>query len=130
MELVTTEKLPKTKREYYDLLVNTSLEGGFPARRPSGRCKYRTGDGKACAVGLLILDEDYDPKFEDMGSVECDDYKDFIEPFVNYPEGTTTEFLSAVQKVHDRLSHGWDHNLFVKELNEIFGIESERSEHG
>jgi hypothetical protein len=114
-----------TKREYFDLLVRTSAAGLFPAVEESEEstgfvgCRYRTPDGRKCAGGLLIPDEDYDEVMEGrmiITVLERWDLKDHV------PEGMTPEDLSFVQGAHDsraRLRTDWDHEEFVADLLRI-----------
>jgi hypothetical protein len=121
-----------TKQEYYDLLVKTSLEGGFPARESwHTGCKYRTTDGKKCAVGLLIPDEKYSYDVERQGTVIglSAVYPDLVNSIL--PENMIWEHLREIQKVHDyhidKCSKDqndvpytyWEHDTFVKNLNEL-----------
>lgn len=56
-----------TAQEYYDLLVETSANGGFPVftttKRFGKRYTYRTRDKRMCPVGRIIPDEVYTRKF-------------------------------------------------------------------
>ena len=36
---------------------------------PSTKCLYRNNAGAKCAIGCLIPDDRYDPKFEDLGGL-------------------------------------------------------------
>jgi hypothetical protein len=109
-----------TKREYFDLLVQTSAAGKFPAGDLAG-CYYRvpegvTSCGDRCAVGVLIPDEVYCQSFEEAGPVNSlfETYSD-LEQFI--PEGLTTEDLRRIQVRHDRhSSRPWNHDRFVQEL--------------
>ena len=111
-----------TREEYHDLLIQTSLDGKFPAVNPvNGDCVYRTQDDKRCAVGLLIPDEVYTPSFE--GKV--------VSTLVNLgmvtesllPLGMTWKELNDIQLSHD--SHvasynQWNHEKWVQDLEFIF----------
>lgn len=111
-----------TKKEYYDLLVETSAAGGFPSvEADSGHCKYRGPNGKKCAVGLLIPDELYDPRMDNPGGAS-----DVLTVATRYPkvaavfpDGMTASDLKSVQEVHDSISYGWAHGVFVERLNAL-----------
>jgi hypothetical protein len=115
-----------TKREYFDLLVKTSREVGFPSTHYSNAqegwvCDYRSPDGRKCAVGLIIPDEDYRPDFEGRGASFI--VTDFLPGIL--PEGMRPDELYVVQGIHDMTARvcrvraggaAWDHELFVSRL--------------
>lgn len=115
-----------TKQEYKELLIKTSLEGGFPCNiKGTMNCLYRSSEGKKCAVGLLIPDEKYKTSFE--GSL----LEYVVENGVgdNIPIGLNIPILSSIQLCHDdqvtaihrKELSGWDHNLFVSDITQILG---------
>jgi hypothetical protein len=57
-----------TKQQIFDkALVGVRLQGG-PAANKNGTCRFRI-DGKACGVGQLIADQDYDPAWDFGGLI-------------------------------------------------------------
>lgn len=55
-------------------------------------CRYRTHDGKKCAIGMLIPDDKYGPEMESQRLTDvCED--------IGFSEYAT--FLVQLQKVHD-----------------------------
>jgi len=49
-----------TSRKVFDYVVNHMKTQGFPATEEDGlTCAYRGASGTSCAVGCLILDEEY-----------------------------------------------------------------------
>ena len=116
-----------TKTEYRNLLIRTSLEGKFPAVDETGKCRYRTQDNRACAVGVLISDELYDPSFEGLLIRDLIDPRRLnpLSPSI-LPDGMTWKELQAIQRAHD--SHGihkgdersWSHDYWVSQLDQIF----------
>ena len=56
-----------TAQEIYDTVARALLAQGRPSICKYGRCLYRGPDGLKCAIGHLIPDENYDPKFEGLG---------------------------------------------------------------
>jgi len=121
-----------TKQEYYDLLVKTSLDGGFPAKDYwSDGCKYLAKDGKKCAVGLLIPEDKYDKDLDWLGPIYkvYERHKELIDSIL--PENITVNDLELIQGKHDshltfcgkNLTSGnwkeWDHKVFVDGLNSL-----------
>ena len=109
-----------TKQEYYDLLVTTSRNGGFPAVRVDdycfNNCVYRGGDGRKCAVGLIMPDDRYKKELE--GTTASHVCKVCGTDWV--PKGITAEDLENIQSAHDNLSNGdWRHIDFVTELDQL-----------
>jgi hypothetical protein len=53
-------------QEIFDTVAKHLAAQGRPAHKgPSSRaCAYRAHDGLKCAVGVLILDEEYDPDWD------------------------------------------------------------------
>ena len=99
--------------EYYDLLVKTSLEGGFPAIE-NYQCGYRTASGRRCAVGLILPDSLYSPDME--GELCLEVCKTAGTDWL--PDGVRYEDLAKIQDIHDTKSsrQPWDHHRFVAEL--------------
>ena len=118
-----------TKQQYYDLLVKTSAEGGFPSLNTErDACRYRGTNGKKCAVGLIMPDEVYCLRMEGqlaMSACELAGNLDWI------PEGMTPRDLVGIQRAHDwecqNLIFGdadgvvtpWSHARFVANLNNL-----------
>lgn len=114
-----------TKQEYFDLLVKTSKDGGFPAINVEktipgcqfsgnvNRCKYRTNDGKKCAFGLLIPDDKYSHLFEGKSLEGLPDYIQYY-----FPDGLCMRDMMSVQVVHDKYAtyESWNHTDFVQRL--------------
>ena len=69
-------------------------------------CLYRSADGSKCAVGCLIPDEAYDPKYEGKGLERLMNVypklRDTLElsPFPK-KRGTEMAFLTDLQILHD-----------------------------
>lgn len=58
------------------------------------RCLYRSSDGKKCAIGALIPDEEYKTSFETRRVFS-------IQPEVPTLSSLDFELLSELQKIHD-----------------------------
>lgn len=128
-----------TKQQYYDLLVTTSKNGGFPAADDHGNCFYRTEDGKRCVVGIVLPDNLYQRCMEGkafsrvceilIGEYESDHQhlpddvrKQDPTKFEWVPEHMSLCDLASCQSAHDNLvlGHGqWVHSYFVKNLNAL-----------
>ena len=120
--------LPATKKAYHDLLLATSLAGGFPSAHDVAgmvTCRYRGDNGRACAAGLLIPDDRYAESFEGSSIDELLGEHKPLHDLV-LPEGLSALDLGAAQSAHDNTysqckregrkdSRGeyWDHALFV-----------------
>jgi hypothetical protein len=121
------------KKAYFELLVRTSAEGRFPSldqdkiARGSSGCSYRSKNGRACAVGLIIPDQLYKPEMEGRSAYGL--FCQFSGLSSIIPAGLTGDDLFEIQGVHDRNAseydhHGrrwvtrafWDHNEFVNKL--------------
>lgn len=112
-----------TVQEYYDLLVTTSANSGFPSIRAEddGRnyCRYRNSDGKKCAFGVLIPDDKYNPDMECGQVGEILKRYMFLNEYI--PSGMNINDLQNIQYIHDDLATSlkqeWSHGLFVARLN-------------
>ena len=83
---------------------NTSVRGifaqGGPSIRPDGECVYRGRGGKKCAIGHLIIDDEYDKKMDGLeGGVNVsgliEDYK------VSTLSKERERFYNNLQAAHD-----------------------------
>ena len=59
-------------------------------------CAYRSGEGKACAVGCLIPIEDYKPEYE------RNKWTQLISKYEYLPHRHSS-FLSRLQRIHDSI---------------------------
>lgn len=66
-------------------------------------CKYRSAEGYRCPIGQLILDDEYDPKWEGMSVIAIG--KD-VPSFA----GLNLDMLYAVQIMHDQIHLSLDLN--------------------
>lgn len=63
-------------------------------------CMYRTEDGKRCAIGALISDDDYHP------SIEGNTVRALIaQGKIEQPSWSSPEFLISLQAIHDYTSN-------------------------
>lgn len=121
-----------TRQEMFDKIWNHFIEEDAPwSVSEKWDCQYRGGDGKKCAVGLLLPDSLYHPDMEGKGIERV---------FLHFPEVKAffgehnMHFLDACQRAHDRtapisawMAEVWDGKpLFTRKLLEIarvFGLE-------
>jgi hypothetical protein len=114
-----------TQQELFDKAVAHLRQQGDHARarndyhlpQDMGSCRYRTADGKKCAIGCLISDADYTPdlEFKNVNALWCmakDDHPlteaikgDFRKLLLEHD----VKFLSALQAIHDANNvYGWE----------------------
>lgn len=79
-------------------------------------CAYRGTDGKKCAVGHLLSDE----QIAMYGIKEMDNPEKFVSPLLRelvpgVQTGMAVEFLSDLQDAHDN-SHHYSGNSFVSDF--------------
>ena len=121
-----------TKWKYYDLLVKTSAEGGFPSH-DLANCRYRDLNGRRCAIGLLIPDDRYQSTIEGCSVYLLGIHHTNLLQDIT-PEGVFREDLEAIQKIHDFrvgewvvdgddesewVDKPWDHTAFVAGLDAL-----------
>lgn len=63
----------------------------------SGECLYRGPNGKKCAVGMFMKDEDYKPKFEKVGVSGIGDFNN--PPDFKFPLNIMG--MRSLQQIHD-----------------------------
>lgn len=107
-----------TKKEFLDDMV------AFYSVDPIDRravnydvCKYKTTDGKKCAIGRWILDENYDKDFEGNGIQSWKTYestgKTILQSLPEEIQLLGDEFLRDVQNLHDNRTYWDDKGLSV-----------------
>ncbi len=91
-----------TLQSFYNELVLNCMEGKFPATEENSvECCYRTSDGRACPVGLLISDDRYSPEIENISAYNLDSWRLDLKP-----EELTLDDLAILQAAHDSFFHG------------------------
>jgi hypothetical protein len=89
-------------QEIFDKVVRGILSQGGPSASACDeftkiRCKYRSTNGRKCAAGHLISDEDYDPEMEDLGSIRNNHYvKNYL-----FNQHIDCGFAAILQTIHD-----------------------------
>lgn len=129
--MVVVERTPASKQEWLDVLVSKSKAGKFPSMKRydhnNAVCLYRAEGGVACAVGLLIPDDQYDPRMDadaSGNSLTLDHSLEIIG--FQIPEWTNYEELQEAQRIHDSIALsvglalfvGWNHELFLARIKE------------
>lgn len=64
-------------------------------------CQYQGDNGMRCAIGWLILDEEYDPEMEDRSITEILKAPEFNHLPLKVLREAPQEFLEHLQRAHD-----------------------------
>lgn len=84
-------------------------------------CMYRTEDGKRCAIGALISDDDYHP------SIEGNNVRTLIaQDKIEQPSWCELNFLTSLQSIHDYTGNWKVHFIgeaHVQHIAETFNLE-------
>lgn len=122
------------KQQFAEHLIAVSAAGGFPSAvldddTASGvRCLYRGPDGKKCAAGHAIGDEDYTPYWDERGTTASSwDVERAVSKNV---DKDTVWHMQRLQHAHDDLAREclksgapWPHEAFVQKVKDILGVE-------
>lgn len=124
----------KTIQQAFDFVVEGLAKQGGPSFGPApGTCMYRGEEGRKCALGLVIRDEDYRPKLEGNS----------VPALMNELEGTPSwslianhlNFWKGMQRAHDTAFskdglwvRPWDKD--VVKLVSSRDLDSDHQEHG
>lgn len=85
-----------TDQQIFDKVVNHLRTQGY-----AGSCSYRTPDGKKCAIGCLIDDEHYSPKFEGY-TAEWEPISSALRASgIPTDSKKTCDLLLNLQQIHD-----------------------------
>lgn len=112
-----------TQQEALEIAYNQYMKQGGPSRDIVG-CLYRGPDGKKCAVGALINDEDYDTKFDVEGVGDTGFwywYEEGEVPFVELGDTLGVQFLNKLQHLHD--TEQLDYKPYVQESLEKYNLD-------
>ncbi len=113
-----------TKREYYDLLIQSAHDGTFPSMINKS-CAYRgQREGSKCAIGLLLTDEEARRIPNTVGLSQI--IREYPELDLEHRvSGLTKKDLIDIQEIHDYTAfsiHTTPSNFaekFVKRLNSL-----------
>jgi hypothetical protein len=89
----------KTKQETFDAVVSGLIEQGGPSAGENDcgpTCFYRGKDGRKCAVGLLVPDDEYQEEWENQAVGAGLDVDDWL-----YDNGYDILFCGRLQDAHD-----------------------------
>lgn len=110
---------PTNKNEVFDFVLKNIIKQGGPSLDIfTWECMYRGSNGRKCAVGILIPDEDFDPNFEglkpwiDMTHIETPIPENRLI-LINYLKSKNYDlkFLRDLQLIHDECSDIDDFNF-------------------
>lgn len=110
-----------SRQDAFERMVLSMYEQGQQASTMNGACKYRTDDGRKCAVGQLIPDEKYRSNME--GSVDGE----ILESF----DARHTDlgfYLRAQMSLHDaysRFSTPVPFRVWLKHQADLFAKEND-----
>lgn len=92
---------PKNKQQIFDFVFEKINEQGRTSSNEDGGCEYRGSDGRKCAIGHLMRDDEYHDYYEGIGI--C--YDNFQNPVARWAgdKGFDLEFLSSLQDAHDSI---------------------------
>jgi len=122
------EKHPMKKQEIFDAVVKHLLAA--PARSVNhitDTCVYRGPNGSKCAVGAILPDEIYDPKFDISSEGTgihslCEKYSDEIPYWMR----RNVMLLQELQRTHDDPENWYDKKRYmIQKLHRIamyFGL--------
>lgn len=98
-----------TDEEAFIIVAKHLIEQGVQSEinKDGGRIPaYRGNEGRKCAIGALIPDEEYSKEFEDI------EVRDLLEPLqVPSLEGLDPEKLQELQDIHDCFPKEWRADL-------------------
>lgn len=92
-----------TEQEAFDIVAKHLFEQKRPSVLSKGVCAYRGVEGRKCAIGALISDEEYSPELEDKDVMTLG-LKDALPPSLR---GLDIEFLTELQDIHDNAALTW-----------------------
>lgn len=103
-----TEELKQNRKEFIDDIVmyysaDVSRRAVVDLKDGDSTCKYRTADGRKCAVGRHVPDDVYDILMEGH-SINTDGMKKYLPETIL---SLGVDFLQDVQQLHD-CDDNWD----------------------
>lgn len=102
----TTVTTTLDRQKVLNTAVAQIIKQGGPAVSAGGNCRYRTAEGRMCALGALIPPNTYDPCFEGRGVAA-------VYRVIGAYEGDI-DFLSEMQGgLHDSLTCGTDEGFLA-----------------
>ena len=120
---MTIPNKDSSQQEIFDFVLNNLRKQGKQALDAKGNCVYRADDGCKCAAGILILDSDYQPTFENIciralirGETSSWDNKSSPQllSWQNL-DNEKTFLIENLQTLHDNIDN-WHNDGFVGEV--------------
>lgn len=68
MKITLANLAEATEQQIFDQVAAHLLKQGVRSVDTSAQCLYRGPNGLMCAAGCLIADEEYKPRFDELGS--------------------------------------------------------------
>lgn len=87
-----------TKQEIFDIVWNSIISQGGPSVNTFNGCAYRGNNGRKCAAGWLIPDEDYNTNYE--GQVVSRYIKNSVTDYFKSRDLDIC-FIIKLQGIHD-----------------------------
>lgn len=88
-----------TEKELVKLIFDALVKQGGPSLGEDGGCAYRGRNGRRCAAGVLMKDEEYSPKFEGTMSMSEGPWTAIVRSnpqYADYPY-----LIRSMQLAHD-----------------------------
>lgn len=92
-----------TEQQIFDQVARHLIKQKVRAVNEAGMCQYRPGNGLMCAAGCLMTDEEYDVKFDQIGS-----WLNISEAYPDQIPSKHAYFIDMLQKMHDLKGGNWD----------------------
>jgi len=106
-----------TDQEIFDKVVNHLRKQGAQATNNDGECLYRAPNGRKCAFGCLMTDEEYKSEWEGVISNEIIKTELSLNRFLPH-----TYLIHELQYIHDEVEFNhWEESF--KNCAEGFGLE-------
>ena len=101
MQITLANLKDATEQQVFDQVARHLIKQKVRAVNDAGMCQYRPGNGLMCAAGCLMTDEEYDIKFDTLGS--------WLAISEAYPEVPSKHayFIDMLQKMHDMKAGAW-----------------------
>lgn len=103
------------RQEIFNLVIRMLVKQGQRSIRSTGECAYRGTNGRKCAVGLLISDEEYTPKMEGQAVYSAPMIKELL-PKRLVPHAC---FLRELQRKHDLDTTWRNRETFIAAFKKI-----------
>lgn len=107
-----------TKQSLFDQAYRgLAAQGWKKSLDVDGGCVYRGLEGRRCAVGHCISDEEYTIQMEEIGGIAAVTRRGYLKRLVPF-----SLFLEALQVAHDRAYEGDEMRELFEKLANIHGL--------